>query len=66
MGDGKWLLGINLVKISKACEKIAETSFRYPKLAFYKLFSLFLTYYATDYLENIFSPLILTKDVHTK
>ena len=38
VADGKWLLGINLVKICKACEKIAETSFRYPKLAFYSFF----------------------------
>ena len=29
------MLRINLGKRSKACEVIAETSFRYPKLAFY-------------------------------
>ena len=46
VGDGKWLLGINLVKRSKACEKIAETSFFYPKLAFFFI----LTYYVIGYL----------------
>ena len=48
------MLRINLGKRSKACDDIAETSFRYPKLAFYMIVraEVFIFVKNIEYLTN--------------
>ena len=54
MGDAKKMLRINLGERSKACDDIAETSFRYPKLAFYIIVrgEVFIFVKTIEYLTN--------------